>query len=163
MPDEPYPVVSVPTRTDVPESRGTRTKFWITFPGDEHPWLLKIPRTDTGEHWAEKVAAEIGSLIGVDCAQVELARWVQHAVFGQGLDQRAERLPRQRAQPELLATICKSFLPDAYAENTDIAFLQGWEVLQYFIEDYDTHRRFGQRGHNIKNIAGAFAQLLSWK
>ena len=160
MPHEPYRVVSVPAKTDVPESRGTRTKFWITIPGDEHPWLLKIPRTDTGEHWAEKVAAEVGRLVGVDCAQVELARCVQHAMFGQDLDQHPERLPGQHAQPQLLTTICKSFLPDVYAENTDVAFLQGWEVLQHFIEDYDAHRRFGQRDHSIKNIVGAFAQLM---
>ena len=103
MPDEPYPVVSVPTRTDVPESRGTRTKFWITFPGDEHPWLLKIPRTDTGEHWAEKVAAEIGRLIGVDCAQIELARCVEQMVFGRPVHEGQEQGQAPRSEQNLLA------------------------------------------------------------
>ena len=39
------------------EPLGTKTKFW--FLHDERHWLYKEARTDTGEDWAEKIAAEL--------------------------------------------------------------------------------------------------------
>lgn len=107
-------------------------------------WLLKFPRPGTGEHWAEKVASEIGPLIGVDCARVELARWRNN-----------------------LATICLSFLPVPHDELktyglTDVAiggarfdFLHGWEILESVVDGYDASLRFNQVSHNIKNIVFA--------
>ena len=160
MPDQPYQVVRVPARLDTPESKGTRTKFWVTLSDQEVRWLLKIPRPNTGEHWAEKIAAEVGRLIGVDCAQVELARCVEQAVFAVSSDQPQEQPPTQPTEGDLLATICKSFFPDEYVDDTDYHFLQGWEVLQFAVEDYDSGRRFGQRDHNVKNITVALAQLM---
>jgi hypothetical protein len=50
---------------------GTKPKFW--FRCDRQRWLFKEPRGSTGEHWAEKGAAEIGHLLGIPCARVELA------------------------------------------------------------------------------------------
>ena len=158
MPDEIYQIVSVPTIWDVPESRGTRKKFWLRIGGGTDRWLLKIPRTDTGEHWAEKVTAEIGRLIGVDCAHVELARCVEKAVFRHNLDELQEEQQAQQTDSTLLATICKSFLPDELDKEYD--FFHGWEVLQYVVEGYDTNRRFGQRDHNVKNIVAALADFM---
>ena len=159
MPDAPYRVVSVPARLDVEEGRGTRPKAWVRIPPEGDPWLLKIPRPNTGEHWAEKIAAEIGSLIGVECAQVELARCSEQAAFDRLLREGQEPPPRQ-AQSSLLATICRSFLPDASATTAECHFFHGWEVLQHVIDGYDTALRFGQRDHNVKNISTALAQWM---
>ena len=53
---------------------GTKEKFWYRKLGEgEQEWLFKHPRENTGEHWAEKIAAEIASVLGVSHATVELA------------------------------------------------------------------------------------------
>lgn len=43
------------------EHLGTKTKFWVNLmqDGEEADWLYKIPRENTGEHWAEKVAFKL--------------------------------------------------------------------------------------------------------
>ena len=156
MQDEPYKVFSVPATLHASERRGTRTKYWVRIDGSADEWLLKIPRAGTGEHWAEKVASEVGRLIGVNCAQVELARYVAQSVFSPDTGEGREREQGQ----ETLATICKSFLPVEYDADTEYDFIHGWEVLQLLIEGYDTNRRFGQRDHNIKNITVTLAQLM---
>lgn len=71
---EPYPVIAVrsPDVEDA-EQMGTKPKFW--FRRGQERWLFKEPRDNTGEHWAEKVAAEIGHRLGVPCARVKLAEF----------------------------------------------------------------------------------------
>ena len=43
------------------ESLGGKVKFWFQISEDRGvtDWLFKYPRPDTGEHWAEKIAAEV--------------------------------------------------------------------------------------------------------
>ena len=131
-----YEVRQIPVWPEVEhirvESRGTRRKFWISIEDEPNLWLLKFPRPNTGEHWAEKVAYEIGNLIGVNCARVELADY-----------------------DDELVTICESFIPpeNLISAGGELHFFPGLEVLWIGIEGYDTSLRFGQRGHNIKNIA----------
>ena len=75
-----YPVIQIP-RANVlyGEQMGTKDKDWCRHPADERLWLFKHPRLISaaaglaGEHWAEKLAAELGKLLGVPVAQVELA------------------------------------------------------------------------------------------
>ena len=55
------------------EFMGTKDKFWCSRPNTDTDWLFKYPRPNTGEHWAEKVAAEVADLLGVTHARVELA------------------------------------------------------------------------------------------
>ena len=152
-----YPVIPIPARLDVEESRGTRPKFWVRIPPEHDPWLLKIPRPDTGEHWAEKIVAEIGRLIGVDCAEVELAQCTEQATFGLRLRREGKDRSTER---RLLASICRSFLPDGPTTAAEYHFFHGWEVLQYLVDGYDTAIRFGQRDHNVKNISAAVAQWM---
>ena len=116
------------------ESRGTRRKFWISIDGEPKVWLLKYPRPNTGEHWAEKVAAEVASSIGVNCARVDLA------------DCDGE-----------LVTICESFIPheSLLSAGEELHFFPGLEVLWIGIVGYDASLRFGQSAHNVKNIARA--------
>ena len=158
---EPYPVVAIPDMLDTREQRGTRTKFWAQIEADTERWLLKIPRPGVGEHWAEKITAEVGGLIGVECAQVELARYAEHAVFGPGEGRSLEDRPGRGMERTGLATICKSFLPREYVEETTYFFFHGWEEMQFVVEGHDTSLRFGQRNHSIKNISIATAEPVA--
>lgn len=160
MPAAPYPVVPVPATLDVDERQGTRPKAWIRIPPAGDRWLLKVPRAGTGEHWAEKVAAELGRLIDVDCAQVELARYSERAAIGLRLPGHVKEQRPGQTEPTLLATICRSFLPDEYATEREYRFFHGWEVLQHLVDGYDTALRFGQRDHNVKNISSALAKMM---
>lgn len=53
---------------------GSKRKFWFR-PDDSarRDWLFKYPRRGSGEHWAEKVAAEIAATLRIPHANVELA------------------------------------------------------------------------------------------
>jgi hypothetical protein len=68
-----YPVIDVSSvARDLVETMGTKRKFWFTRTDDTR-WLFKYSRPQTGEHWSEKVAAEIGAQLGIPVARVELA------------------------------------------------------------------------------------------
>src|SRR5690606_38524174 len=54
------------------EQLGSKPKFWFRH-SDGRLWLFKYARENTGEHWAEKIAAEVAALLGVPHARVELA------------------------------------------------------------------------------------------
>jgi len=74
MSADPYPVIEIhPEWVLEPEAMGSKTKFWYR-PDDESPnWLFKFSQANTGQHWAEKAAAEIAAEMGVAHARVELA------------------------------------------------------------------------------------------
>ena len=159
MNDEPYTVVEIVGTLDTRETRGAREKLWIRCDGEAERWLLKLPRPQTGEHWAEKVAFEVGHLIGVDCAQVELARY--HGPAAAGCEEVNRGDDQRFVQEAQLATVCKSFLPGEHdAAWADGAF-HGWEVLQFEVPGYDTKRVRGQRDHNIKNITRVLFELMT--
>ena len=168
-----YEVRQLPVWSEIQEirkeSKGSRRKFWISIEGEPNTWLLKYPRPNTGEHWAEKVTAEVGSLVGVNCARVDLAD-----VGGE------------------LVTVCESFdagtwfdlyeyVSDSYdpidevapdfgdtnrsvasnsSESLEPAFFEGWFVLELTIEGYDGDKRFGQRDHNVDNIVTAVKRFV---
>ena len=70
----PYPVVGVkPEWVLEPEEMGSKRKFWYRQTAESAVWLFKFPQPNTGQHWAEKIAAEISNLLGVLHAKVELA------------------------------------------------------------------------------------------
>jgi len=75
MPGEPYPIIKVePHWVLEPEAMGSKDKFWYRKPGTtEADWLFKYPQPNTGQHWAEKIAAEVAAKLGVFHAVVELA------------------------------------------------------------------------------------------
>ena len=126
MTDRSYPVLQVPESgidpEDEPERLGSKRKFWFRRE-DGVRCLFKFPRQDCGEHWAEKVAAEVGNLIGVRCAEVQLAR------FGDTLGTQAPAF----AEPEWLR-------------------VHGNEVMTEAIPGYDGTRNTGTGDHNIRNI-----------
>lgn len=67
------------TRPTQHESMGTKPKVWLNVPGEDTEWLLKRGRPGTGEHWAEKIAYEVGLLLGLPIAEVQLADWNDEA------------------------------------------------------------------------------------
>jgi HipA-like C-terminal domain len=71
---KPFTIYRVPD--DAPakaEAMGTKPKFW--FERDGAMWLFKATRPGQGEHWAEVLAAELASKLGLPHARYELARW----------------------------------------------------------------------------------------
>ena len=162
-----YPVfeVTVPSgiQTRMLEKKGSREKYWVTIEGDETRWLLKFPRPDTGEHWAEKVAAEVGNLIGVNCAKIELARCVGvESAPGSVHDRQRICEDRLRAN---LGTLCRSFVAPVIESFRDMdlrcEFFEGCFVLNTVLEGYDANVRFGQRKHNVKNVVGALTDVAA--
>jgi len=72
---EPYPVFTIePAWVLEPEAMGSKRKFWYRAPAPNHGnWLFKYPQPNTGQHWAEKVAAEVAACLSIHHARVELA------------------------------------------------------------------------------------------
>ena len=73
---ELYPMYQVdPNWMIDPESMGSKQKFWYRNPDDYSgsAWLFKYPRSNSGEHWAEKIAAEIAQALDIPHSRVELA------------------------------------------------------------------------------------------
>ena len=126
MTDRHYQVYTVPDDgidpEDEPERLGSKRKFWFRRE-DGVRCLFKFPRYDFGEHWAEKISAEVGGLIGVRCADVQLAR------FG-----------------DVLGTLSPAFAEPEWLR------MHGNEVLTEAIPGYDGTRSTGRGDHNIKNI-----------
>jgi HipA-like C-terminal domain len=72
--DEPYPVLEIQQNWVLqPEALGSKIKFWYAESNDAPLWLFKYPQTGTGQHWAEKIAAEVAEAIHVLHARVDLA------------------------------------------------------------------------------------------
>ena len=107
-----------------PEDMGSKKKFWFRFPREPQGyWLFKFPKEDTGEHWAEKIAAEIAGLLEIECAKVELA------TFG-----------------NKQGSISRAFT------DVGQELVHGNQMLARFIHDYDPEKTFGHSNHTLANI-----------
>jgi hypothetical protein len=79
VPDEPFSILDVSDWDIVAdETSGAEEKYWLQEPAGTR-WLFK-PVTVKQEHvhgedWAEKVVAELGCLLGIPCARIELAEF----------------------------------------------------------------------------------------
>ena len=104
------------------ETMGSRRKIWCRSSREGPEWLFKYPRAGSGEHWAEKIAAEVASRLDIQSAVVELAEY--------GGEQ---------------GSVSASFTPEK------LALLHGNELLAV-IMDYDINKRHGQSDHSLKNI-----------
>ncbi len=126
MTDAYYPVIEVRpsyiNEEDEPERLGSKSKFWFRRE-DGVRCLFKFPRHDFGEHWAEKVAAEIGDLIGVRCAEVQLARY-----------------------GDQLGSVCTAFAEPEWLR------VHGNEIMAEVISGCRDDRTDAQGDHNIRNI-----------
>ncbi len=71
-----YRVLKIDSKDEIqPEEMGSKAKSWFHLSKEsDSDWLFKRPqREGSGEHWAEKIAAEVAGLLGVPHARVELA------------------------------------------------------------------------------------------
>ncbi|TGP24895.1 MULTISPECIES: HipA domain-containing protein [unclassified Mesorhizobium] len=66
-----YPIIDVEAEAEIPESLGTKEKFWVRH--GEKLSLVKFGRPDTGEDWAEKIVCELATLLGLSHAHYDLA------------------------------------------------------------------------------------------
>ena len=121
---DPYPIVDVqPEWILGPEEMGSKTKFWYRQTEESAAWLFKYPQANTGQHWAEKIAAEIAGLLGIPHAKVELA------VFeGQ-----------------------QGSVTESFARG-DRELVHGNQMLARVVHDYDPKGEFGQTSHTVANI-----------
>ena len=172
MPDSWYSVTSIPITEEVQESRGSREKFWVPRVGEPNLWLLKFPRPRTGEHWAEKIAYEIGRQVGINCARVELARCGdRYATICESFDPNiwyeywwrfGESPQREVYLSASDATAVDVALSDpakitAASEILGTMFIPGYTVLGIHVPGYDLSRdaKFSQTQHSVENIIGA--------
>ena len=110
---------------------GSKKKFWYRRgPEHETDWLFKYPQANTGQHWAEKIAAEIAGLLAIPHAKVELA------VFND--------------QP---GTATESFAPGGRELQ------HGNQVLARKIRGYDPDLKYGQSMHTLSNIWKALDRI----
>ena len=59
---------------------GASEKIWLINLETNEKGLFKFPKvktdgTITGEYWAEKLAEELGNLIGIECARVDIGTY----------------------------------------------------------------------------------------
>ena len=122
---EPYSVIEVrPEWALGNEEMGTKKKFWYHHPSSrEAKWLFKFPQQNTGQHWAEKIAAEIAFLLDIPHAWVELGT-----------------CEGQRG------SVSESFVGD----NQNL--IHGNQLLKDVLSGYDLGRTFHQSSHTIENI-----------
>jgi HipA-like C-terminal domain len=127
-----YTIVDIPqdAREDT-EQLGSKPKFWVTLADGR--WLFKAARPNTGEDWAEKVAAELAKILDVDAAEVELATYVS-----------------QRG------CISKNFIQRDRGE----ALIHGNEVLAAIVSGYDKTKIMKQSDHTVDNIIKSLTNFL---
>lgn len=74
MPQSAYSVFEIqPEWVLEQEALGSKEKFWYRAKDGEPEWLFKFPQANTGQHWAEEIAAEVAACLKILHAQVELA------------------------------------------------------------------------------------------
>ena len=123
-----YPILEV--RTDwqpAPEPMGSKRKFWFRSDATGgRDRLFKYPRPGTGEHWAEKIAAEVASALRIRHARVDLAEFQDHR--GSATESFARRGRELH---------------------------HGNDLLEGAVYGYDPKKRFGQSSHTLHNIWAA--------
>jgi hypothetical protein len=130
-PAEPYPIREVLSAARFrDETMGTKEKFWWRDAQKLH-WLFKFARTGTGEHWSEKIAAEVGSALGVPCAEVELAEC--------------------EGQP---GSIARSFV-----ETGSGSLVHGNELLQEVDASYPVVQLRGVTKHTVDAVLGLLSKI----
>ena len=132
-----FPIIDVPSDAlESFEEMGTKEKFWFRHQ-DLGRCLYKKARQNTGEDWAEKIAAELCKLLGLPHANYELATF-----NGDALRQAATRLR---------GTISPSFVPKGGI------LTPGNEILAPIVPDYPKDSKNPSQ-HTIDNILKAIGK-----
>ncbi|MGH9890982.1 MAG: HipA domain-containing protein [bacterium] len=127
----PYPIIEIqPDWVLESEAMGSKDKFWYRD-GDGPDWLFKFPQPNTGQHWSEKIAAEVADGLDILHAQVELA--VFQGVRG---------------------SATASFARD----GREVYY--GNQVLAGHVLGYDPGKQFRQSDHTLDNIFLALERVF---
>lgn len=117
-----YPIVVVPDdASELPEQIGTKFKFW--YRDGQRRTLFKQGRPGTGENWAEKVCAEIASLLGLPHAPYELAVW-----------------------RDMHGVITPTFVPE------DARLVLGNEIMARIVKGYEQTATYNAREHTLSTV-----------
>jgi hypothetical protein len=108
------------------EAMGSKEKFWFREREDTPQSLFKYPQDNTGQHWAEKVAAEMAGALEILHARVELATFL-----------------------EVKGSATESFARDGRE------LFHGNQILAGKTLGYDPSRKFRQSDHTLSNIFSA--------
>lgn len=130
--------VDLAAKEDV-EPLGKKPKFW--FRREDGKWLFKSARENTGEHWAEKLAAEIARLIELPAARVSLANCSDLSETGY----------------RSAGVIVKSFVDESLGEE----LVHGNEALSAINQGYDKSKKYRQNEHTVDQILAALYFLPS--
>lgn len=135
-----YPIITIyPEWVQAEEWMGSKNKRWVSLPEDKERWLFKYARVNagvpTGEHWAEKIAAEVAELLGLRHAEVELAT----------LEGRPGSLSRRFAELSYPGT----------------ALVHGNVLLKGHVLGYDLQKKFRQSDHTLGNILRVFDHIIA--
>ncbi len=136
---ESYPIIPL-RKEDVlaPEEMGSKRKGWVQVADDPERWLFKYARLSnglvTGEHWAEKVGAELAEVLQIPHARVELAT----------LDGAPGCISRRFPQ-----------LAKSGAE-----LIHGNDLLAGAVLGYDRAKQFRQSDHTVENILAAISRII---
>ena len=133
IPAEPYPIIRVlPDWVVESEALGSKEKFWYRRPDGNVEWLFKFPQPNTGQHWAEKIAAEVAASLDILRAPVELA------VF-----------------QEVRGSVTESFA----REGRNL--FHGNQILAGQVLGYAPSKRFQQSDHTLANILLALERTFT--
>ncbi len=139
LPVDPYPIILL-RKEDVlaPEEMGSKNKGWVQVNNDSEPWLFKYARLSNGqvagEHWAEKIAAEVAELLHIPHARVDLAT----------LDGAAGSISRRFSE----------------LSHPGAELIHGNDLLAGTVLGYDRYKKFQQRDHTLENILGAVSRVM---
>ena len=119
-----YHIIEVPEEApDSTEQLGSKPKFWFSDAGGQR-FLFKQGRSGTGENWAEKIAAEVCTLLQIPHASYDLAVW-------RGLQ----------------GVVSPRFVP----EGARLIF--GNELLARVVKGYEGETRYYQQtGHTVARV-----------
>jgi len=136
---EQYAIIHLePEWVRADETMGSKDKAWFLLPETNERWLFKYARVNegiyTGEHWAEKIAAEIAELMAIPHCLVDLAEF----------EERMGSLSRRF--PEL--------------SRPGVELIHGNDLLPGFVLGYEREKRFRQTNHTLVNILAAVSRAI---
>ncbi len=127
-----YPIITIqPEWVLGEEAMGSKEKFWFRESDDTPECLFKYPQENTGQHWSEKIAAELAGALEILHARVELA------VFQNVQGSATESFAREGRE-----------------------LFHGNQILAGTTLGYDPTQKFKQSDHTLSNIFSALDRVF---
>ena len=138
--DTVYQIMEVrPAWRPESEPMGSKKKFWFRpDDSDRRDWLFKYPRRGTGEHWAEKIAAEIATTLRIPHAKVELAEF--QGDRGSATESFSSGGPELQHGNALLEVSVYNYRPETSFRHSSHTLANIWEALDYEFAGGETAR-----------------------